>query len=119
LGATPSRGTFDSSDVVDTGDETAHANESAADANEGAAATNYELQVSNDESTWTTMTSIVGNTSGTENAPSDWSGAVDTTRLASVGRYVRVCGTVRCMTVSGYSIWEMQVYGDTNTNCVP
>jgi hypothetical protein len=212
---TTDAGIFDSSDVVDTGDETADANESAADVNEGAAdgptatdaaaeanggrdaqpdatpeagltcgsnvlvptgavastlfvttptdltkaavdgnlstrwnsahadpqwiyldfgapifvdrvqilwqhcATNYALQVSNDASTWTTMASIVGNTSGTENPPSDWSGAVDTTRLAGVGRYVRVSGTVRCVTVSGYSIWEMQVYGDTNTNCVP
>jgi hypothetical protein len=82
-------------------------------------ATNYDLQVSNDASTWTTMRSIAGNTSGTENPPSDWSGAVDTTGLAGVGRYLRVSGTLRCVTLSGYSIWEMQVYGDKNTTCVP
>jgi hypothetical protein len=82
-------------------------------------ATKYDLQVSNDASTWTTMRSIVGNTSGTENPPPDWSGAVDTMGLAGVGRYLRVSGTVRCVAASGYSIWEMQVYGDKNAMCVP
>jgi hypothetical protein len=78
---------------------------------------NYDLQVSNDAMTWTTMRSIVGNMTGSGSA-TDWTTAVDHQGLVGVGRYLRVNGTARC-TSYGYSIWEMQVSGDTNTTCGP
>jgi hypothetical protein len=84
---------------------------------ETACGSNYELQTSNDASTWTTIRSIVGNTNGGP-APVDWSTAVDHQRLVGGGRYLRIIGTVRC-TGNGYSIWEMRVFGDTNATCHP
>ncbi|ROO85130.1 hexosaminidase [Actinocorallia herbida] len=60
----------------------------------------YEIQVSDDNATWTTL---YGTTTG--------DGAVDDlTGLSGSGRYVRVFGTQRG-TVYGYSLWEVNVYG--------
>jgi hypothetical protein len=84
---------------------------------ETACATNYDLQVSNDATAWTTLRSIIGNVQGGP-PPTDWTTAVDHTGLVGVGRYVRMTGTARC-TSYGYSIWEMQVFGDTNASCHP
>jgi hypothetical protein len=83
-----------------------------------ACAANYDLQVSNDAGTWTTIRSITGNTTGGL-SPTDWSTAADHQGLVGVGRYLRVFGRARCNTSFGYSMWEMQVSGDTNPNCTP
>jgi hypothetical protein len=86
---------------------------------EASCAKNYDLQASNDAVTWRTMKSIVGNAlMNWPPGPTDWSNAVDSTGLAGVGRYLRVFGTVRCH-VYGYSMWDMQAYGDTNASCAP
>jgi hypothetical protein len=85
---------------------------------ESACAKNYDLQWSNDAVTWTTLTSITGNTNGGP-APIDWTTAANHTALSGVGRYLRVNGTVRCSILNGYSIWEMRVFGDTNSTCHP
>jgi hypothetical protein len=84
-----------------------------------ACAANYDLQVSNDATTWVTMRSIVGNTTGGSSPPTDWTTAVDHQGLVGVGRYVRVNGTARCSSTYGYSMWEMQVSGDRNASCTP
>jgi hypothetical protein len=60
----------------------------------------YQIQVSNDATNWTTIYSTTTGTGGTN----------DITGLNSVGRYVRMYGTVRG-TGWGYSLWEFQVYG--------
>jgi hypothetical protein len=85
---------------------------------EAACGASYDLQTSNDKAAWTTMKSITGNTSGGP-APTDWSTAADHQGFTGVGRYMRVYGKSRCLAPYGYSIWEMQVYGDTNASCLP
>ncbi len=60
----------------------------------------FQIQVSNDASSWTTIYSTTTGTGGLNNL----------TNLSGVGRYVRMYGTARC-TQWGYSIYEMQVYG--------
>jgi hypothetical protein len=80
----------------------------------------YQLQVSEDASTWVTLTngSVVNGTSnGSLGAPTDWSTDVDTMGLSGVGRYLRVYATQRCLPMYGYSIWEMQVYGHGVAAC--
>jgi fibronectin type 3 domain-containing protein len=62
-------------------------------------ATAYQVQVSNDSTTWTTIYSTTTSTGGTE-----------TLNVAGSGRYLRVYGTARS-TGYGYSIWELQVLG--------
>jgi hypothetical protein len=85
-----------------------------------ACAANYDIQVSNSTSSgWTTSRSIVGNMTGSSVSPTDWTTAVDHTGLVGVGRYLRVFGTKRCDTSFGYSMWEIQVSGDTNPICTP
>jgi beta-glucanase (GH16 family) len=59
----------------------------------------YQIQVSNDASTWTT---IYSTTSG--------DGGVDDLTVSGSGRYVRMYGTARA-TPYGYSLWEFEVYG--------
>jgi beta-glucanase (GH16 family) len=66
---------------------------------EAAYATAFQLQTSNDGSTWT---SIYSTTSGT--------GGTQTLSVSGSGRYVRMYGTARA-TQYGYSLWEFQVYG--------
>ena len=65
-------------------------------------ATAYQVQTSNDASTWTALFST-----GTGD------GGVDDLTLSGTGRYVRVYGTHRCRTSSskGYSLRELQVFG--------
>jgi F5/8 type C domain len=73
---------------------------------EAAYASAFQIQVSNDASTWT---SIYGTTSGT--------GGTQTLTVNGTGRYVRMYGTARG-TAWGYSLWEFQVYGTTGgTSC--
>jgi hypothetical protein len=80
----------------------------------------YELQVSDNASTWVTLTNgsvVNGKMNGSLGAPTDWSTDVDTTGLSGIGRYLRVYGTQRCLTMYGYSIWEMEVYGHGVAGC--
>jgi len=61
----------------------------------------YQIQVSNDASTWTTL---YNQTNG--------AGGVETLTVSGSGRYVRMYGTQRG-TGYGYSLWEFQVYGSS------
>lgn len=67
---------------------------------EAAYAKDYLLQVSTDNTNWTTVKTIQGNTSLTN----------DHTGLSATGRYVRMYGTARG-SAYGYSIYELEVYG--------
>jgi len=66
---------------------------------EAAYARSFQIQVSANASTWTT---IYSTTTGT--------GGVQTLSVSGSGRYVRMNGTVRA-TAYGYSLWEFQVFG--------
>jgi hypothetical protein len=66
---------------------------------EAAYATAYQLQTSNDGTTWTT---IYSTTTG--------DGGIDDLTVSGSGRFVRMYGTQRA-TPYGYSLWEFQVYG--------
>src|SRR6185312_4961167 len=70
---------------------------------EAAYATAFQIQTSNDASTWT---SIYSTTSGT--------GGVQTLNVSGSGRYIRMYGTARA-TGYGYSLWEFQVHTGTST----
>ena len=73
---------------------------------EAAYAKAFQIQVSNDGTTWT---SIYSTTNGT--------GGIQTLNVSGSGRYVRMNGTMRA-TQYGYSLWEFEVYGvvsSTNT----
>jgi GH18 family chitinase len=75
---------------------------------EAAYAKNYEVQISANASTWTTLKTITNNTTLMN----------DNTGLSGAGRYVRIYGTVRATTY-GYSIFELEVYGTTGGNQNP
>ena len=66
---------------------------------EAAYASAFQLQVSADASTWTTIYATTTGTGGTQNLT-----------VTGTGRYVRMYGTARA-TPYGYSLWEFQVYG--------
>jgi beta-glucosidase len=70
---------------------------------EAAYATAFSIQVSNDNSTWTTVYSTTDGTGGNEAFP-----------VSVKARYVMMNGTARA-TQFGYSIFEFQVYGLTTT----
>ena len=59
----------------------------------------YQIQVSPDALTWTTIYSTTIGPGGTE-----------TLNLTGTGRYIRMYGTTRA-TQYGYSLWELQVFG--------
>ncbi|WP_228561743.1 discoidin domain-containing protein [Catenulispora rubra] len=59
----------------------------------------FQIQTSNDGTTWTTVYSTTTGTGGTQNLA-----------VTGTGRYVRMYGTQRG-TGYGYSLWEFQVYG--------
>jgi F5/8 type C domain/Beta-1,3-glucanase/Putative Ig domain len=63
----------------------------------------FQIQASNDNSTWTTIYSTTAGTGGTQ-----------TLNVSGSGRYIRMYGTVRA-TQYGYSIYEFQVYAATST----
>lgn len=67
---------------------------------EEASASDYQIQVSQDGNTWTTIKDVAG-MSGER---------TDNWRVNGLGRYVRVWCTKRS-TGYGYSIWELRVYG--------
>ena len=60
----------------------------------------YQIQVSSNATSWTTIYSTTTGFGGTE----------DLTGLSGTGRYVRMYGTARG-TQWGYSLWEFQIYG--------
>jgi F5/8 type C domain/Beta-1,3-glucanase/Putative Ig domain len=66
---------------------------------EAAYAKAFQIQVSNDNSTWTTIFSTTTGTGGTQ-----------TLNVSGTGRYIRMYGTARA-TPYGYSLWEFQVFG--------
>ena len=66
---------------------------------EAAYATAFQIQVSANASTWTT---IYSTTTG--------AGGVQTLNVTGSGRYIRVYGTARA-TQWGDSLWEFQAYG--------
>jgi hypothetical protein len=63
--------------------------------------------VSTDQSTWTALKSITGNTALVN----------DNTGLSGHGRYLRIYGTVR-VTPYGYSIFELEAYGSLHVNAL-
>ena len=70
---------------------------------EAAYASAFQLQVSSDNTNWTTVYSTTTGTGGSETFP-----------VSVTARYVRMYGTVRA-TQWGYSIFELDVYGLTTT----
>jgi dienelactone hydrolase len=60
----------------------------------------YQIQTSNNATTWTTVRSITGGNGGVD----------DNTALGAAGRYVRINGTTRG-TQWGYSLFTFEVYG--------
>jgi hypothetical protein len=66
---------------------------------EAAYARAFQIQTSNDGSTWTTIYSTTTGTGGVQAVP-----------VSGTGRYVRMYGTQRA-TPYGYSLWEFQVFG--------
>jgi hypothetical protein len=66
---------------------------------ETAYATAFQIQVSTDNTNWTSIYSTTTGTGGTQNL----------TGLTGTGRYIRMYGTARA-TQYGYSIWEFQVF---------
>lgn len=67
---------------------------------EVASARDFEIQVSNDAVTWTTVQAITNNTS--------YINTISMTGFS--GRYVRMYATARTTTF-GYSIWEFEIFG--------
>jgi hypothetical protein len=67
---------------------------------EVASARDFEIQVSNDAITWTTVQAITNNSS--------YINIINMTGYS--GRYVRMYATARTTTY-GYSIWEFEIYG--------
>ncbi len=68
---------------------------------EAAAGRDYQIQVSDDNVNWTTIQSVIGNTTA---------GWHDYSGLSGTGRYVQVLGTAR-LTQFGYSLFDFNVYG--------
>ena len=75
---------------------------------ENAHATQYLLQVSDDNATWTTIKSVDNSQGGSE----DWPG------LTGQGRYLRMQGVTRS-TQYGYSIFEIQAFSGTPVVVTP
>ncbi len=72
---------------------------------ENAYATAYQILISNDGSTWTSLRSVTGNTALVN----------DQTGLSGTGRYVRINGTGKALPAWGYSLYELEVYGSVVT----
>jgi beta-glucosidase len=71
---------------------------------ETASAKAYQIQVSADGATWTSIYSTTTGPGGTE-----------TLNVSGTGRYIRMYGTAR-NTGYGYSLWEFQVYGTAGSS---
>jgi hypothetical protein len=70
---------------------------------EAAYARAFQIQVSNDATTWQTVYSTTTGTGGNQ-----------TLSVSGTGRYVRVNATTRA-TPYGYSLWEFQVFGESGS----
>ena len=66
---------------------------------EAAYSSAYQIQTSNDGTTWTTVRSVTGANGGVD----------ELTGLGANGRYLRVYGTARG-TAYGHSLWEFEAY---------
>jgi beta-glucanase (GH16 family) len=75
---------------------------------EAAYGKDFLVQVSTDATNWTTLKSVTGNTSLSN----------DYTGLSGTGRYVRLYGTARGTTY-GYSLYELEVYGTPASGSSP
>jgi chitinase len=84
-----------------------------------ACATAYEIQLSNDAVTWTTIKSITTAPPTWANPPTAWTMDDVEKGLSGTGRYLRIYGTAHALPMYGYSIWEMRASGDTNASCTP
>ncbi|QEY19160.1 hypothetical protein D0C16_21370 [Cellvibrio sp. KY-GH-1] len=72
---------------------------------EAANAANYEIQGSNNGTSWTTLKAVTGGAFGTR---------TDTQSVSGSYRYVRIYGTARSAgNTWGYSIWELKVYAQS------
>jgi hypothetical protein len=71
---------------------------------EAAYATAFQIQASPDGTNWTTIYSATSGPGGTQ-----------TLNVTGTGRYVRMYGTARA-TSYGYSLWEFQVYGTSDSS---
>ena len=69
---------------------------------EAAYATAYQIQISTNGNNWTTLHSVTGN-----NALIN-----DQTGLTGMGRYVRIYGTQKALPQWGFSLFELEVYGN-------
>jgi hypothetical protein len=67
---------------------------------EAAYAADFQIQISDDATHWTSVQSVTNNVGGTNDLP-----------VSGTGRYVRVYGTRRG-TEWGYSLWSFEVYGE-------
>jgi len=63
-------------------------------------AIDYQILISNNGNSWTTLRSITGNTSLIN----------DNTGLNGTGRYIRINGTTKALPAWGFSLYEMEVY---------
>ncbi|MEU3731504.1 discoidin domain-containing protein [Streptomyces sp. NPDC033538] len=70
---------------------------------EGAYGKSYQIQTSDNGTDWRTLETVTGGDGGT-----------DEVAVSGSGRYVRMLGTERSGGY-GYSLWEFQVYGTTDT----
>jgi hypothetical protein len=75
---------------------------------EAAYGKDFLVQVSTDATNWTTLKTVTGNTSLSN----------DYTGLSGTGRYVRLYGTARGTTY-GYSLYELEVYGTPASGATP
>jgi len=91
---------------------------------EAACASDYDIDVSSDATNWTTLKTVTGNSVGTaaKTPPIGGWAAPEALRYAGLsgrGQYVRINATTRCLATYGYSIWEMRVLGDSESQCTP
>jgi hypothetical protein len=86
---------------------------------QSACATAYDIQVSNDAMTWTTLRAVTGTPAVWQNPPTGWTMDDVQKGLSGKGRYLRMYGTARCLAMYGYSIWEIRAFGDTDASCTP
>ncbi|HYG39995.1 MAG TPA: discoidin domain-containing protein [Cytophagales bacterium] len=75
---------------------------------ETAMAKDYQVQVSSNTTSWTTIRTVTNNSTAVN----------DLTGLTGSGRYIRIYGTART-TSYGYSILSMEVYGSGGTTNTP
>ncbi|WP_063910128.1 ThuA domain-containing protein [Herbidospora yilanensis] len=64
----------------------------------------YRVEVSPDNTTWTTVSTQTAS-----------DGEIDDLTVSGTGRYVRIHGTQRALTAYGYSLWDLNVYGTPAT----